>query len=85
MPHYDQFVFLVYRLVLGYLFSGTVFALAFVIWGVQRIDEEAERSGIGFRLMIVPGVIALWPVLLRRWLGLAPPPQERNAHRCSAR
>ena len=47
---------------------GTVFAIAFVAWGVSRVDRHAAGAGLGFRLMIFPGVAALWPLLLNRWL-----------------
>jgi hypothetical protein len=68
-----------------YAGSGLVFAIPFVIAGVDRIDPAARLSGWGFRLMIVPGVIALWPILLLRWIRRQPPPDERTAHRVAAR
>jgi hypothetical protein len=72
-------------ILLGYLGAGLVFAPFFVAFGVGRIDPAARGSTWGFRLMIVPGVVALWPLLLRRvWLR-KPPPEERNAHRRAAR
>ena len=45
----------------AYAGAGLVFALGFVLWGVQRLDSEAQGSGIGFRVLIVPGVAAFWP------------------------
>jgi hypothetical protein len=51
-----------------YAAVGTVFAIAFVAWGVSHVDTHAEGAGLGFRLMIFPGVAALWPLLLNRWL-----------------
>ncbi len=38
-----------------YASLGLVFALPFVWLGVQRLDSEAQGSGIGFRLLILPG------------------------------
>ena len=72
-------------LALFYLVVGLLFALPFVLRGVDRIDPVARESAKGFRVMIVPGVIALWPILARRWIRGTPPPQERNAHRRAAR
>jgi len=67
-----------------YMAVGFVFAVAFVLFGVQRIDPAARGGTWGFRLMILPGAAALWPLMLRRWaLGL-PPPEERTAHRRAA-
>jgi hypothetical protein len=47
---------------------GFLFALAFVAVGIGRIDPGARGSGLGFRLTILPGVVALWPVMLVRWI-----------------
>ena len=61
---------------------GLVFALVFVFFGVSRIDSEAQGSGIGFRLLVLPGVAAFWPMFLRRWMrGITEPPVEKNPHR----
>jgi len=55
--------------VLGvYLLIGLLFALAFAVKGVQQVDHAAEGTGIGFRLLIIPGTVALWPILLRKWV-----------------
>lgn len=68
-----------------YLALGLCFAVPFVMRGVDRIDPHAANGTWGFRLMIVPGVVFLWPLLARRWLeGVTHPPEERNAHRCAA-
>ena len=47
---------------------GLLFAIPFVWRGVDRIDPDARAGSIGFRALILPGAVALWPVLLRRWL-----------------
>jgi hypothetical protein len=65
-----------------YSIAGLVFAIAFVITGVKRIDSQAIGSAAGFRVLILPGAAALWPILLSRWIsGTAEPPEERNPHR----
>jgi len=51
-----------------YVAAGVLFAMPFVLRGVNRIDPVAGQSSRGFRLIILPGVVALWPLLLRRWL-----------------
>ena len=51
-----------------YAAVGLVFAIAFLTQGVSRIDEHAAGTGLGFRLLILPGVVALWPFLLNRWI-----------------
>jgi hypothetical protein len=68
-----------------YLAMGVAFGIPFVWRGVHRIDPAAPGSTWGFRLLILPGVVALWPLLAVRWLSGKPPPEERNAHRLAAR
>ena len=51
-----------------YGLAGIAFAGGFVIFGIHRVDPVAEHSTIGFRLIVIPGVAALWPLLLTRWL-----------------
>ena len=51
-----------------YLITGLLFGLVFIIAGVQRTDHAASGAGIGFRLIIFPGVAVLWPLLLSRWI-----------------
>ena len=68
-----------------YAVIGLVFAIAFVWKGVGKIDPAAVQGTIGFRILIIPGVAALWPILARRWLRGEGPPEERNAHRDATR
>ena len=69
-----------------YASLGLVFALPFVWLGVQRLDSEAQGSGIGFRLLILPGVTAFWPIFLYRWRRrIAEPPIEKNPDRLSSK
>jgi len=56
------------NLFIGYLALGILFALAFVTAGIGHVDPVAKDSGVGFRLIIFPGVVALWPWLLKRCL-----------------
>ena len=56
----------------AYALAGAVFAVAFATMGVQRVDSVAEHAPFGFRLIILPGAAALWPLLLARWLRAAP-------------
>jgi hypothetical protein len=56
------------NLFVGYFALGILFALAFVAAGIGRVDPVAKDSGVGFRLIIFPGVVALWPWLLKRWM-----------------
>jgi hypothetical protein len=51
-----------------YLFCGFIFAIAFVTKGVSIIDEGAHGGSIGFRIIIIPGTMIFWPLLLKKWL-----------------
>lgn len=65
---------------------GAVFAVAFLVRGVGRIDPLAVGAPWGFRLLIAPGVVAFWPLLAARWLrATGQPTLEVNAHRRAAR
>lgn len=50
-----------------YLFAGLVFGAVFVARFVGAIDPAAKASGWPFRLLILPGVMALWPCMLLKW------------------
>ena len=64
---------------------GLAFALVFVSVAITRLDEEAHGAGIGFRLLILPGTVAFWPLFLSRWLrSVKEPPIENNPHRAQA-
>jgi hypothetical protein len=70
----------------AYAACGLVFAVIFVWFGVQRLDSEAQGSGIVFRLLIAPGVAAFWPMFLFRWVRrVTEPPVEKNPHRSDSR
>lgn len=50
-----------------YFAIGTLFGVVFAWRGVSRIDSAANGAPWTFRLLILPGVIALWPMLAFRW------------------
>ncbi len=69
-----------------YLAAGLLFAIPFVLVGAGRIDPHAAHASWGFRVLIIPGTMALWPMLARRWLkGVHEPPEESSPHRRAAR
>ena len=67
-----------------YVACGIVFALVFLAVGIGRLDPAADGSGYGFRALIFPGTVALWPMLALRWARGTSRPTERNAHRDAA-
>jgi hypothetical protein len=60
-----QFIFTIAGI---YLVCGFVFAMAFIFKGVQVIDEGAKDSTAGFKMIIIPGCVIFWPLLLVKWI-----------------
>lgn len=71
----------------AHVLCGAIFAIAFHARGMARLDDAARDGSAGFRVLVTPGIVLLWPVLLRRWMsGPAPvrssgPRTLRAAHR----
>ena len=63
---------------------GLCFAVAFAARGAGRLDPVARHGTIGFRLLVIPGAMTLWPYLAWR-VARGVPSRERNAHRDLAR
>ena len=57
--------FLLWLLAL-YAVIGVMAALAFVTFGVTRVQPGAVS--LGARVLILPGAAALWPYVLGRWI-----------------
>lgn len=56
-------------LVIGvYFMLGLFFSAAFLTKGIAKVDASTHGASIGFKLLLVPGCTALWPVLLMKWL-----------------
>jgi len=51
-----------------YFAIGGIIGLLFITFLVGRADAAAKGSGLLFRLTILPGAIALWPIILVRIL-----------------
>ncbi|MEL7059053.1 MAG: hypothetical protein AAGN46_03390 [Acidobacteriota bacterium] len=67
-----------------YAALGLLFALAFAWRGAARIDPAADDATWGFRVLVVPGAAALWPLLAMRWARHTTPPIEDTPHRRAA-
>ncbi len=52
---------------LVYAAIGLLVGLGFVTRGVNRVDPAAAGSPFIFRLVILPGCIGLWPLILLKW------------------
>ena len=67
-----------------YIAIGLIFAVLFVIFWVQKVDPAAQGGTIGFRILIIPGVCAFWPMFVWRLVQGKVAPTEINSHRLRA-
>ena len=68
----------------AYAVAGVAFAAAFLPRAVARMDPRVAGAPRTLRLLILPGVVALWPLFARRWITGGSEPIERNPHRAKA-
>jgi hypothetical protein len=55
-----------------YAAAGLLIALAFVAIGAPRLIAPAPGHtpvSLGARILLIPGAVLLWPLVLWRWLG----------------
>ncbi len=50
----------------AYLLVGAFVAFAFITFGLEGVDAAA-REAYGFRILIYPGLVLLWPLVVWRW------------------
>ena len=53
-------------IVTWYIYLGLGVSVVFLLIGVDRIDPSAQGSYL-FRVLAVPGVVLLWPLVLSIW------------------
>ena len=53
---------------LAYVLCGLAVGVPFVLRGVDRVDEAARGATVAFRLLILPGTVALWPLMAAKWI-----------------
>lgn len=46
---------------------GLVIGVAFLLFAIDRMDPAAVGA-YAFRPLLLPGLVLLWPLVLRRWL-----------------
>ena len=64
-----------------YAAAGAVVAVVLLAGQVDRLDPMLARSPLAVRLLLFPGMVALWPIFARRRLLGRSIPAERTAHR----
>jgi hypothetical protein len=58
-----------------YALLGGLVAAVFLLFGIDRVEPSA-RGSYAFRVLLIPGVVGLWPLVLWRWRQLE---KERSA------
>src|SRR5262245_53022075 len=54
--------------VVAYVLIGLLFAIPFAWRWSARLDPVAAKGTIGFRLLVIPGAVLLWPWLTAKLL-----------------
>ncbi len=54
---------------MAYGAGGALLAVAFLLFGIDRVDPSA-RGAYAFRPLLIPGLVLLWPLVAARWIAL---------------
>ncbi len=65
----------------GYLAFGVILSVPLALFFLHHIDPAARGGTWGFRIIVLPGLILLWPLFLGRLVSKRVAPTESNAHR----
>jgi hypothetical protein len=68
----------------AYSAAGLAFGLVFLTRAVTRLDHGVVGAPVALRVLILPGLAALWPLFAWRWIRGFPPVVERTPHRAKA-
>ena len=68
----------------AYAVAGLGFALMFLPRAVARLDPRVAGAPKMLRVLILPGIVAVWPLFAWRWIAGAHEPIENNPHRAKA-
>lgn len=62
-----------------YLYVGAAIAAVFLLFGLGRIDENAQDAWV-FRPLLIPGVLLIWPLVIWRWIILRCGEEKLDRH-----
>ena len=63
----EGIAYLLVGLLAVYLLVGLIFSIVLLIKGLSSLDPNAKSSGMGFKILMVPGIVTFWPILWRKW------------------
>ncbi|MEO0771546.1 MAG: hypothetical protein AAFZ04_00050 [Pseudomonadota bacterium] len=49
---------------------GLAVGVLFLLFGIHRVDEDADGA-VAFRPLLIVGIVLIWPLVLWRWVILA--------------
>lgn len=55
-----------------YCLAGLLFGVAFFLRGYAVLEPGARGASIVTRVLWTPASVALWPYLLKKWIGSRP-------------
>ncbi|MEO0466038.1 MAG: hypothetical protein AAF216_05810 [Pseudomonadota bacterium] len=58
----------------AYFVVGLIVALMFAFGGAKKIDPGAAGMPFQARLIILPGIIGIWPLMLHKFFNQSEPP-----------
>ncbi|MBI1251093.1 MAG: hypothetical protein GC189_06460 [Alphaproteobacteria bacterium] len=61
----------------AYALIGAMIAALVLPFGLGRFDANAARAPWRVKLVLAPGMIALWPIVVRRLAGAKPAEDQR--------
>ncbi len=64
-----------------YVVCGIVAAPILAFKGLDHIDDAAEGSSLGFKLIVIPGLILFWPLIVSRVRHNQKAPTEKTPHK----
>ncbi len=67
-----------------YLYAGAAVAVVFIVFGIGRLDENAEGAWV-FRPLLIPGVLLIWPLVIWRSIVLWRGEEKMDRHRMPRR
>ena len=63
-----------------YLYAGGAIAVVFILFGLGRLDGNAQGAWV-FRSLLIPGVLLIWPLVIWRCLVLWRGEEKLDRHR----
>ena len=69
----DEAAIIVWLALAGWLALGLVIGLGVILFGLKRLTPAASHMPLRVWLLILPGLAALWPVVLLRLSGVRAP------------